>query len=273
MFSRWTFVRILFAAALIGGSWSGIAFTHGQDAGVPKPSFTPQPAGIIDFEGFLIGSVVSSDDKGCVLKVTQAVAAAGSKATDPSVVVGKDARLSYIAYGPDEDGQYTPDADLARAVAKLSAEGKPIMVKVFAARETALMINKVWLGDGSPERTGPTQPKDVPDALGLDQVAAAGDAPYPLIPTRPGETPQRAPAGALVKVLSVSYAHTPLPEVCAELSKQTGVAVTCIGVFNGKKVTYTADKATLGKVLDAIGAQIGSKLYERDGGYRFRRPD
>lgn len=146
------FVQVLVGTVLVSGAWGHIALTHGQETVVPKRSLSPLPQGGVDFEGFLVGTVLSTDEKTCVLKVTKAIPVAGSKATDPSVLVGKNTRVAYIAYGPGEDDQYAPDEDLARAVAAHSAEGQPIIVKVFAAREKVLMINKVWPGDGSPAR-------------------------------------------------------------------------------------------------------------------------
>jgi len=270
MLTRQTFARILFAAALAGGWWVGIGFAHGQGTAGAKPSHTPQPTEIVGFEGFLIGSITSADGKGCVLKVTEAIATAGSKATDPSIVVGKDTRLSYIAYGPNKDAQYTPDAELAAAVTGLLAQGKPIMVRVFAAKPVALMINKVWPGDGDPKALIPGQVVQVPVTPKPGPAAPVAKGVYPLMPTRPGETQPRAPAGALNRTLSVKYAGTTISDVCEDLSAKAGLPVTHIGTLKDRKVTCTADQATLRKVLDDISAQLGSQVYESWGGFRFR---
>ena len=92
-------------------------------------------------------------------------------------------------------------------------------------------------------------------------------------PTAPNTAGPRPPAGSLTKQVSVDYQGVALQQVCADLTRQAGVPVSCVGVFNAKKVTYKGANVTLRQALDAIAAQLGSKLYERDGGYRFRQKD
>lgn len=159
MLSRQMFVRVLAGTVLVTGAWGEIALGQGEDTVVPKPKNTPLPEGIANFKGYFIGNVVSTDDKGCVLKVTQVVAIAGNKATNPNIVVGKNTRVLYHAFGPGKDGNYTPDKDLTRAVLRHSAGGKTITAKVAAERDEALIMNKVWPGaDRDPERPDPPRP-------------------------------------------------------------------------------------------------------------------
>jgi hypothetical protein len=159
-------VKVLAGMVLVSGMWGEIALCEGEDVAVPQPKYTRLPDGVANFKGCLIGSVVSSDAKGCVLKVSKVVPAADDRATNPSVIVGKNIQVLYIAYGPGKDGQYVPDKDLAAAVVRHSAKGEVITVKAAAERDEAISMNKLWPGaDTDPERPDPPQkPAPAPDS-------------------------------------------------------------------------------------------------------------
>lgn len=72
------------------------------------------------------------------------------------------------------------------------------------------------------------------------------------------------------KLVSVDFAGARLEEVCADLTQQAGVPITCGGAFADRRVTLSRQNAPLGEVVQAIAAQVATRADLRDGGYRFR---
>jgi len=75
---------------------------------------------------------------------------------------------------------------------------------------------------------------------------------------------------ARARKVTASFNKTPLRDVCAALTRDAGVTISCQIVFLDKPVTLTVKDEPLGKVLEAIAEQVGAKVQPRTGGLRFR---
>jgi len=152
------------AAVVLALASQQSAWSHGRDPAPTKPKYTPLPKAIANFKGYLIGTVVATDDKGCTFKVTKVVTGKGNKASAPALMTGKNVRVLYYAFG-GKDGKYYPDKELVARLKKLSANGAVVTLKAFAERDEALIMNRVWPGaDEDPERPDPPRdPKPAPD--------------------------------------------------------------------------------------------------------------
>lgn len=79
-----------------------------------------------------------------------------------------------------------------------------------------------------------------------------------------------AKSDAAEKKVTVDFKDTKLKEVCAELSKSTGLPITCGSAFDAKTVTLSLKDAKLDEVLSEIAKQTGTFVNAKDGGFRFR---
>ena len=103
------------------------------------------PDGAAGFKGYLIGSIVSLDDKGCGLKVEKVVPLAESKAAEPDALAGRQVRLLFITL-KNEDGGLAPSKELVGAVTKLTDQTGPVTVKAWIDAGQGLIMDKAWAG-------------------------------------------------------------------------------------------------------------------------------
>jgi len=105
-------------------------------------------------------------------------------------------------------------------------------------------------GSAAPVRRDPGSPKATPDARPVfDPVAAA-----------------RA------KRVTVRFSKTPVREVCAVLTRDSGITVSSQRTYLDTPVTLDVKDAPLDEILEAIAKQVGASVQVRDGGLRFRSP-
>jgi CubicO group peptidase (beta-lactamase class C family) len=92
----------------------------------------------------------------------------------------------------------------------------------------------------------------------------------PNAPPRTANTVADPAAAAKTKTVSATFNNTPLKDVCAALTRDTGLAVSAQGTFLNKPVTLNVQNATLNQVLDAIAKQVAATVQVRNGELRFR---
>jgi len=160
-------VKVLVGSVLVvSASGQRYALAEGDDERivpdrpVARQKYTPLPEGIQYFKGYIVGDIVLVDDRGVVLKVKSIKAQEGSRAKNPSSMVGRNVRVLFIAF-KGADGKYHPGKWLVRAVRKAhTPEGGTITAGVFADRDEALIMSKVWTG----AQHDPERPDDDGDA-------------------------------------------------------------------------------------------------------------
>ena len=286
-------VAVTVVAGAVGydfGTEQGVLGAGMSKAFGEEPVVAGLPDGLNGFMGCLSGKIVEKGEAGFVLQVSKVeLAWPKNKAEKPEAAVGKNVRFrvnveqerhrerlarvtvgdDVVAGGRQGEGNFlvsievlVPAADFPALKAKWEKAAQERREREAREREEReRREGRKPRAEGGPER----EP--------AGEQAREDDGLPPLAPTRSGEEPRRAPAGSLEKVVSVSYENVLLRDVCQDLTEKAGIPITCIGIFNEKKVTYSAEDEALLKVLNGIAARIGSKVYERDGGFRFRRPD
>jgi hypothetical protein len=138
-------VRVAMGAVLVSGSWGQIALGEGEERRVPERAASEfaAPESLRGFRGYLIGTLASVGRKGCVIEVANARATDGSRAPKPEAAVGKRVPVHYIAF-VDEEGDYTPSAELRARVARLRERGL-VTLRVRADGDI-LICDRVWAG-------------------------------------------------------------------------------------------------------------------------------
>ena len=122
------------------------------DKSGPRLKYRPLPDDIEYFKGYLVGTITSMDEKGIMLKVTGVTAGEGNRADNPGYMKGENMRLLFYCF-MGKDGKYHPDRSLVRAVNELRKKGGLITAKVYAERDEALLLTRVWAGEQKdPER-------------------------------------------------------------------------------------------------------------------------
>lgn len=133
-------VRVAVGAVLVSGSWGQIALGAGEERQVSKYA---APASLRGFRGYLIGTLASVGDKGCVIEVANARATDGSRARNPQAAVGQKVPVHYIAYVGREGG-YRPSAELRAQIARLRKRG--LVTLRVRSDGNILICDRAWAG-------------------------------------------------------------------------------------------------------------------------------
>ena len=128
----------------------------------PKLNYEPLPAEIVGFRGHFTGTLVSSDDKGLVLKIAGVQPEAASKAPQPAALVGREMRMLFIAFS-SKNGHYSPDQELVKAAGSL-APGGVVTVRARTDRDEAIIIDQIQPGAVDAGKPDPApKPPPAPD--------------------------------------------------------------------------------------------------------------
>lgn len=131
----------------------------------PRPKYAPLPAELVGFSGHLVGTLVSADDTGAVLKIIHARPGGESRAKQPAAFVGRQMRLLFIAF-KGKDGQYAPDRQLVGAAQEAAAAKSLVTVRARTDRDEAVIVDAILRGTtwgGKPDPApGPAPAADPP---------------------------------------------------------------------------------------------------------------
>lgn len=141
----------LAAAVLLGiGVWillepsSGPPENPGSAPAAPIPEeivTEPLPPEIHNFKGFLVGTIVSVDGEGLVLKISKASALPENKAPAPRWLEGRKARLLFMRFGN------VVSPELLREAGKLKGQGGPVTADTWGERGEALIVTRLRAGN------------------------------------------------------------------------------------------------------------------------------